>query len=166
MRRGLIRGAAWAGATAAAVSVSWFGVHRVLRDASFEQPRALVVAVPSVSAPPPALPTSIGSAVATSSAAPSPRPARRSEAPPSAPPSSSPSGSGQIRSYTPQGGRIVVNMGATSATLVSATPDAGWSMHYWTGPQWLRVDFQQGATDTIFYVTWNGHAPMVQTGTG
>ncbi|MBC3842540.1 hypothetical protein GXW82_27130 [Streptacidiphilus sp. 4-A2] len=30
MRMGLVRAAAWAAATAAAVSVAWLGVHRVL----------------------------------------------------------------------------------------------------------------------------------------
>jgi hypothetical protein len=165
--------------------MSWFGVHRVLRDASFEQPRALVVAVTAVaaasSAPP--LPTAIGSATqsAAPSAAATPTP-RTHSATPSHPASSTPStaayptstsvsvsvsassgAGGQVQSFIRPGGRIAVDMGATSASLVSANPDAGWSMHVWTGAQWLRVDFEQGSTDSIFYVTWNGHPPMVQT---
>jgi hypothetical protein len=69
-----------------------------------------------------------------------------------------------VKSYPETGGRIVVSMGATSASLVSATPDSGWSMHVYTGDQWLRVDFVNGTVDSVFYVTWNGHPPMVQTG--
>nr|WP_243876338.1 hypothetical protein [Streptomyces sp. 846.5] len=181
VRRGLVRAAAWTGATAAAVSVSWFGVHRVLRDGSYEQPSALVVAVADpTSAPstPPPLPTSIGSAVTSPSPAPSPsRVATPSHTPrastasatPSASPSPSPSASstGQIQTFTRPGGRIVIDMGATSASIVSVTPDAGWSWHQWVTATWLRVDFQQdggAGTDSIFYVTWNGHPPLVQTG--
>ncbi|WP_370129388.1 hypothetical protein [Streptacidiphilus sp. EB103A] len=182
VRRGLVRAAAWTGATAAAVSVSWFGVHRVLRDGSYEQPSALVVAVADpTSAPstPPPLPTSIGSAVTSPSPNTSPTPApshsaTRSRTPvvsatPSATPSPSPSASstGQIQTFTRPGGRIVIDMGATSASIVSVTPDAGWSWHQWVTATWLRVDFQQdggAGTDSIFYVTWNGHPPLVQTG--
>ncbi|MFC1399721.1 MULTISPECIES: hypothetical protein [unclassified Streptacidiphilus] len=183
MRRGLVRAAAWTGATAAAVSVSWFGVHRVLRDGTYEQPSALVaVADPSSASPtPPPLPTSIGSAVtipspspsATPSAGPS-RSATRSHTPtasasPSASPSPSPSASaaGTIQTFTRPGGRIVIDMGTTSASIVSVTPDPGWSWHQWVTDTWLRVDFQQdggAGTDSIFYVTWNGHPPLVQTG--
>ncbi|MBC3842541.1 hypothetical protein GXW82_27135 [Streptacidiphilus sp. 4-A2] len=70
---------------------------------------------------------------------------------------------GQIQGYNRPGGRIVVAMGTSSASLVSAVADSGWSMHTWTGDEWLRVDFEQGTLDSIFYVTWNGHAPLIQT---
>ncbi|WP_370083073.1 hypothetical protein [Streptacidiphilus sp. MAP12-16] len=179
MRRGLVRAGAWAGATAAAVSVSWFGVHRVLRDASFEQPHSLVVAMtaPAVASSAPPLPTAIGSATQSASPSvaattptprqhgPTPTPSRPASSPPAAAasPSPGPSTGGQVQSFTRPGGRIAVSMGPTSASLVSATPDPGWSMHVWTGTQWLRVDFEQGTTDSIFYVTWNGHPPLVQT---
>ena len=160
--------------------MSWFGVHRVLRDGSYEQPSALVaVADPSTASPaPPPLPTSIGSAVTSPSPSPSTAPvpsrsATRSRTPvasatPSADPTPSPSATtGQIQTFTRPGGRIVIDMGATSASIVSVTPDAGWSWHQWVTDTWLRVDFQQDSgagTDSIFYVTWNGHPPLVQTG--
>ncbi|MFD0330306.1 hypothetical protein ACFQZC_24265 [Streptacidiphilus monticola] len=54
-------------------------------------------------------------------------------------------------------------MGADSASLVTAVPDNGWAMHTWTGDGWLRVDFSQGSVESVFYVTWNGHPPSVQT---
>jgi hypothetical protein len=174
VRRGMMRAGAWAGATAAAVSVSWFGVHRVLGDSSVKLPRALVVPVsvpPTQPAPPP--PTSIGTAVQSPSAsatatatAPASPPAGPS---PSGTPSSRPrpvtaasSPSGQVTSFVRPGGLIVVLMGATSASLITATPDPGWKVQSWKGTDWLRVDFQQGTQESIFYVTWNGHPPTVQ----
>ena len=163
----LVQTAAWAAATGAAVGVSWYGVHRVLSDDGYQQPSALALNVAgSASTTPGPLPTTAGTATqvplppATSTHRPSPSPSRSSASPSG---SSTPSATGDVHSYTPAGGRIVVSMGRTSADLVSATPNSGWSMHVYTGDQWLRVDFSQGSTDSIFYVTWNGHAPMVQT---
>jgi hypothetical protein len=174
VRKGLVRTVAWAGATTAAVAVSWFGVHRVLADGSADQPRALVVAVtvPTTPPPPPPLPTSIGAPAETSSASPSPTPdtrpsATRSPLPqlPSSAPTPAPSPTDTVSSFTRPGGLIVVAMGPTSAHLITATPDPGWSVHTWTGQStWLRVDFEKDdGTDSVFYVTWNGHPPTVQT---
>ena len=174
---GAVRAAAWAGATAAAVSVAWLGVHRVLGDSSYEQPRMLVAAGATDSPAAPPLPTAVGSAGRSASASPSasatPTPSATAHPGATTRPSGgtgpgsggggSGSGGSGISSYTRPGGRIVVDMGASSASLVSATPDAGWSMHTWTGDDWLRVDFEQGSADSIFYVTWNGHPPFVQT---
>jgi hypothetical protein len=173
VRRGLVRTGAWAGATAAAVSVSWFGVHRVLGDSSVTLPRALVVAVTTPpTSPPPPPPTGTGtaaasasaSASATASAAASAARGARPHQPSTAAHTATPTPTGQVTSFSRPGGLIVVAMGATSAHLITATPDPGWSVKWWTGPEWLRVDFQQeGGQDSIFYVTWNGHPPMVQT---
>ncbi|MFC1413387.1 hypothetical protein ACEZCY_30790 [Streptacidiphilus sp. N1-12] len=176
MRRGLIRAGAWAGATAAAVSVSWFGVHSVLADSSAVQPRPLVVALnaPVASPVPPPPPAAIGTPAQTPSATPSPStstgagaagtagtaPAHR---PSSAPPSPTASPTEQVVSYTRPGGIIVVAVGPSSAKLITATPNPGWSVQTWTSaPDWFRVDFVRGGTDTVFYMTWNGHPPMVQ----
>lgn len=162
--------AAWAAATGAAVAVSWYGVHRVLSEDGYQQPSALGLSVAgSSSTAPGPLPTTSGTATqlplppAASTHRASPGGGR--SASPTPPPSSTaaPSATGDVHSYTPTGGRIAVSMGQTSADLVSATPDGGWSMHVYTGNEWLRVDFTQGTTDSIFYVTWNGHPPMVQT---
>ncbi|MFC1419326.1 hypothetical protein [Streptacidiphilus cavernicola] len=169
---GLVRAGAWAAATAAAVSVSWFGVHSVLADDSAGQPQTLVVAVTvPATVPPPPPPTSIGTPAQTPSASPTPdagpTAARTAHAQPSGPaapaaPPASPSEA--VQSFTRPGGLIVVAMGATSAHLVTATPDPGWSVHTWSQPTWLRVDFEKDdGTDSVFYVTWNGHPPTVQT---
>ena len=172
VRRGLVRTGAWAAATAGAVSVSWFGVHRVLAQDSTSEPSALVVAVsvpPTVPPPPP--PTSIGTPVETPSATASPTPDAAASTPAATrtrraltDPPPPPSPTDAITSFTRPGGLIVVAMGATSAHLVTATPDPGWSVHTWSEPTWLRVDFEKpDGTDSIFYVTWNGHPPTVQT---
>ncbi len=161
---------AWAVATGAAVGVSWYGVHRVLSDDGYQQPGALALTVAGSSTDTPApLPTTTDPPTqaplppAASTHRASPGPSRSASASPSASAPASAAPSGDVHSYTPTGGRIVVSMGASSADLVSATPNSGWSMHVYTGDEWLRVDFTQGTTDSIFYVTWNGHPPMVQT---
>jgi hypothetical protein len=184
VRRELVQAAAWAAATGAAVCVSWYGVHRVLGDDGYHQPTALALSVAGsgsgTPAPPPATigdPTQVPAPTATRhSATPTPGrshpagPASASPGPtagtPSASADASASASGDVSSYTPEGGRIAVAMGATSAGLVSATPNSGWSMHVWSGDQWLRVDFTSGSVDSAFYVTWNGHPPMVSTWIG
>jgi hypothetical protein len=164
---------AWAAATTAAVCVSWLGVHRVLGDGPSEQPRMLTAVSAPVPSSAPPLPGSVGSATARPRPSGSPGGGRHRATPaaataPGAPattPGNGASGddSGQIQAFTRPGGRIVVDMGASSATLVTAIADAGWSVHQWTGTDWLRVDFEQGTSDSIFYVTWNGHPPLVQT---
>ena len=165
---------AWAAATAAAVYVSWLGVHRVLGDGLSEQPRMLAAVAAPLSTTAPPLPATAGtpSSGSTSHASsgtstgtgPSAGPSDRASASASTSASASGSGyTGQVQAFNRPGGRIVVDMGAASATLVTATPDTGWSVHQWTGVDWLRVDFEQGSSDSIFYVTWNGHPPLVQT---
>jgi hypothetical protein len=74
------------------------------------------------------------------------------------------SGSGEVRSYRVNGGRVVLEERADSAELVSATPEPGWEMQVWHGDQWMRVDFSDGGThiDSVF-VAWNGHPPTVET---
>jgi hypothetical protein len=65
------------------------------------------------------------------------------------------------------GGRVVLSLGAHSASLVSATPDTGWQMHVWTQPTWLRVEFTRGTTgDSSVICAWNDHAPIVTVGDG
>ena len=173
VRMGLVRAGAWAAATAAAVSVSWLGVHRVLGDASYEQPRMLAAApVTSASSEPP-LPAAIATPTQRPTPSSTPGPTGtatgRTHSPgPTAPADPGGSGSagapnGRIQGYNRPGGRIVVDMGPSSATVVTAVALPGWEVQQWTGDDWLRVDFMQGKLDSIFYVTWNGHAPFVQT---
>jgi hypothetical protein len=163
-----VNAGAWAAATTAAVCVSWLGVHRVLGGGPSDQPRMLAAVSAPLSSSAPPLPGTVGSPTSHPEPSASASAGRhRSASPgagtaePAAP--SSPGDSGQIQAFDRPGGRIVVDMGASSATLVTAIADAGWSVHQWTGTDWLRVDFEQGTSDSIFYVTWNGHPPLVQT---
>ena len=165
-----MRAGAWAAATAAAVSVSWLGVHRVLGDTSYEQPRMLPAAPAASASSAPPLPTGVATPTGTPTPTGSPTPTvtvtvtpTAGPGPSSAPEAGASTANSAIQGYNRPGGRVVVDMGAASASVVTAIADPGWSVHQWNGDGYLRVDFMQGTTDSIFYVTWNGHAPMVQT---
>ncbi|WP_235215514.1 hypothetical protein [Phaeacidiphilus oryzae] len=148
-------------ATGAAVSLSWLGVHSVLRDPGTG---AAAVALPSGSPSESTLPPAVGEAVrrpAPESSRTATHKAAPSSAPASARPSASPSDSGSVKSYQLRGGRVAVSLGASSASVVSAVPNAGWSMHVYRSAEWFRVDFQQGSSDSSLFVTWNGHPPLV-----
>lgn len=165
---------AWALATAVAMAVSWYGVRTVLAGTAYEPPRALPISGG-------AAPTSGGSASSTHGPQPSPSPARPGAGTPSAtraplptPPAlgtgavqgadaQPPSAAGEVKSYPVRGGRAVFDLGESSATLVSATPDEGWQMRVWKQSAWIRVDFVAGTKTTSVFVTWNGHPPQVQT---
>ncbi|MCX4969531.1 hypothetical protein OHA98_33195 [Streptomyces sp. NBC_00654] len=99
------------------------------------------------------------SGLGATSSSPSPRPPRKpspTAAKPSAP-------AGEVKGYRTDGGRVVLELGRSSAKLVTATPEPGWSMQVWTNDAWIRVDFSDGngRTDSVF-CTWNGHPPTVQ----
>jgi hypothetical protein len=71
-----------------------------------------------------------------------------------------------VRSYAVVGGRVVLRVSGTAATLVSATPDAGFRVQSWEADGWLRVDFSQdGTTRSSVFATWNGTPPDVRTAT-
>ncbi|MCQ4082871.1 hypothetical protein NGB36_20260 [Streptomyces sp. RB6PN25] len=182
MRRGLVQAGAWALATGAAVTLSWFGVRTVLASTAYDPPRALPISsVPSNAA------TGV-SITPQSSSTQQPRPSHSDSpsgsaratptggtsaggsaaGPRPAPSATSPSSSetGTIHSYTVTGGRVALDLGTSSATLVSATPDSGWSMQVWKQPQWIRVDFTSGNQTSSVFCTWNDHPPMVTTTTG
>ncbi|MDF9813380.1 hypothetical protein [Streptomyces sp. SPB162] len=175
MQRGLLHAGAWTLATSAAVTMSWFGVHSVLTGTAYDPPRALPVsdAVAGSSARP----------VASSTHRPRPTPSTTSPSPtarpttkpatkaPSPPPERPPGAShdastsnttGNVHSYKVTGGRVVLDLGPSSATLVSATPDSGWEMKVWKLDEWIRVDFTSGTTTSSVFCTWNGHPPTVE----
>jgi hypothetical protein len=56
----------------------------------------------------------------------------------------------------------VLSLTATTARLVSATPNPGYAVQSWRGDQWLRVDFVNGDQTSSLISAWNGHAPTVQ----
>ena len=178
MRRGLVHVLAWLLATGAAVTLSWWGVHTVMAGTAYDPPRALPVTAVDAAAR-----ESEPLASSTRRPAPSHSPSRRpspkpspSAAEPSSPapapsatptrsPSPSPTASGRIKSYDTKGGRAVFDFGAASASLVSATPGAGWSMQVWKTQTWIRVDFASGADRVSVFCTWHDGPPRVEIGT-
>jgi hypothetical protein len=119
-------------------------------DATTQQSRPLASPTPTKRAAPSRTPSP------TPSAAPAgPTPSR----------SPSPSASGQVKSYDTDGGRAVFDLGRTSATLVSATPGAGWSMQVWKTESWIRVEFTSGTDRVSVFCTWHDGPPRVEIGT-
>ncbi|WP_405729800.1 hypothetical protein OG607_29140 [Streptomyces sp. NBC_01537] len=160
MRKGLAHAGAWLMATSAAVAMSWFGVHHVLTGTAYDPPRALPISNVQASLTP--SPTVTSSAPQTPARTPKPTPTRSVAASVSAYASAS---ADNVHSYSSQGGRVVLSLGSSYATLVSATPNSGWRMQVWKQDEWIRVTFTAGsntAASTVF-CTWNGHPPQVQT---
>ncbi|SDC04244.1 hypothetical protein [Streptomyces prasinopilosus] len=76
-----------------------------------------------------------------------------------------PATSGEVKAYDTAGGRAVFDLGETSASLVSATPGAGWSMQVWKTESWIRVEFTSGAERVTVFCTWHDGPPRVEIGT-
>ncbi|MFF7307783.1 hypothetical protein [Streptomyces sp. NPDC008137] len=171
MRRGLIHVLAWLLATGAAVTLSWWGVHTVMTGTAYDPPRALPIKAadatrqrPEPSAKPtgrPSPPRRTPSAP-PASRKPSPTPAKPTSPSPTAPASASVPG--EVKSYDTDGGRVVFDLGRTSASLVSATPGAGWSMQVWKTESWIRVEFASGADRVSVFCTWHDGPPRVEIG--
>ncbi|WP_329457751.1 hypothetical protein [Streptomyces sp. NBC_01497] len=183
MRQALVPVVAWSLATGAAVTLSWWGVHSVMAGTAYDPPRAVPITAagttPALASAPPLIPAT-QRPESPSAPPPSPRskasgtppaphppgagaasPSRRPAlSPPVSPSSSDPSGT--LKNYEITGGRAVFSVGATSASLVSATPAAGWQMQAWTQPEWVRVTFTKGQQESSVFYTWNGHAPMAE----
>ncbi|MEU5833306.1 hypothetical protein ABZ820_06400 [Streptomyces diacarni] len=168
---------AWTLATGAATTLSWFGVHTVLDDTSYEPPRALPVsdgpeaggsgagAAPRASSthrprphPPSASPSPSEKPHRTPRRTPSKKPRPASEGP-----ERGRGGTGQVEGATVRGGRAVFDMGADSATLVSATPDPGWEMKVWHNQGYIRVTFTSGATSSSVFCRWDDARPRIET---
>ncbi|MER5950593.1 hypothetical protein ABT127_31595 [Streptomyces sp. NPDC001904] len=174
MRRGLVHAVAWLLATGAAVTLSWWGVHTVMAGTAYDPPKALPVvgqdgpASPLASSthrpePSPSAPSSAASTAPSRPASTKPASPTRTTA--AAPPPSSPPGtssSGTLKSYATAGGRAVFDLGDSSATLVSATPGAGWSVQVWKQTTWIRVEFTSGTDKVSVFCTWHDHRPSVE----
>ncbi|MFG2679151.1 hypothetical protein [Streptomyces sp. NPDC048392] len=194
MRRGLVHLIAWLLATGAAVTLSWWGVHAVMAGTAYDAPRALPITAAdagvrdgergdgrddggslasSTGRPPPSRSPSPSPSPSDSAAPapggttrePTPSRAAASTAPPEGPASSAPAASGRVRSYDTDGGRAVFDLGTSSASLVSATPGAGWSMQVWKTESWIRVEFASGADRVSVFCTWHDGPPRVEVGT-
>ncbi|MBE1533666.1 hypothetical protein [Actinomadura algeriensis] len=155
---------AWCTATLAGLTVSWWGVqHAVGGTALGDAPAA---AVPARTGRPPA-PTDAPASPAKretlspspdrTSASPSATPtAGRSTAPPAA------SSGGRLRTFTLKSGRVVLEVHAHGARLVSASPERGFTVREWRREEWLRVDLTDGEHGSAVFATWNGHPTLVQ----
>ncbi|MFJ8540723.1 hypothetical protein ACIRFH_01670 [Streptomyces sp. NPDC093586] len=185
MRRGLVHVLAWLLATGAAVTLSWWGVHTVMAGTAYDAPRVLPVTAadaavrgshgsgPSASST--ERPAPSGSPSGSRSGGPSATPGRTPREPGPAPSRTAPAvtpapsvlsspASGRIRSYETDGGRAVFDLGTSSASLVSATPDAGWSMQVWKTRTWIRVEFTSGPDRVSVFCTWHDGPPRVEIG--
>ncbi|MEU5100052.1 hypothetical protein [Streptomyces sp. NPDC020996] len=175
MRRGLVHVLAWLLATGAAVTLSWFGVHTVLAGTAYDPPRALPVtaagatareAEPRASSTRRPSPSASPSHRRSPTPTPTPTPSSSSSSrTPATHPDPSATAAGRVRSYDTDGGRAVFDLGETSATLVSATPGAGWSMQVWKTESWIRVEFASGADRVSVFCTWHDGPPRVDIGT-
>ncbi|MFJ1645802.1 hypothetical protein [Streptomyces sp. NPDC088258] len=183
MRTGLVHATAWLLATGAAATLSWWGVHTVMAGTAYDPPRALPLPVDD-SAERAAVPVaSSTSRPGSPTAKPAPSgpsspsaPAAASAPPddggtPSGPPeqtqdggagADSPAASGRVESYGVDGGRVVLDLGESSAELVSATPEAGWRMQVWTEQFWIRVTFTLDGREVSVFCTWHDHPPTVE----
>ncbi|MER5931266.1 hypothetical protein [Streptomyces sp. NPDC002054] len=174
MQRGLVHGLAWTLATGAAVTLSWWGVHSVMSGTAYDRPKAIPLTSGALSSsthsteppppppsPTPSAPSSAPSASSTPAASPSPKPPKKS--PPGTRPRQQPDGkaSGTVKGYTVDGGRVVFDLGESSAELVSATPAAGWQMQVWKQPKWIRVTFTRDGREVSVFCVWNDHPPRV-----
>ncbi|MFG3257500.1 hypothetical protein [Streptomyces sp. NPDC048172] len=68
-----------------------------------------------------------------------------------------------MKGATVPGGRAVFDMGRNSATLVSATPEAGWKMRVWDSATWIRVTFTKGGSSATVFCRWDDSAPRIET---
>ncbi|NUP23688.1 MAG: hypothetical protein HOZ81_48055 [Streptomyces sp.] len=171
MRRGLVHVLAWSLATGAAVTLSWWGVHTVMAGTVYDRPRALpITAADATTQESKPLASSTNRPTPSKSpSSPSPKPTGQPRTPSPAKPSAkptdpSPTTSGQVKSYDTDGGRVVFDIGASSAALVSATPGAGWSMQVWKTETWIRVEFGAGADRVSVFCTWHDGPPRVEIG--
>ncbi|MFD7644206.1 hypothetical protein ACFV4P_26570 [Kitasatospora sp. NPDC059795] len=73
---------------------------------------------------------------------------------------------GTVRSYLMPGGRVALDIRQHDVQLVSATPEAGWTMQVWHGDQWMRINFSRDGRVSSVWVTWNGFEPNVQVDPG
>jgi hypothetical protein len=173
MRRGLVHVLAWSLATGAAVTLSWWGVHTVMAGTAYDPPRALPITAadattqeskPLASSTQRPEPSHSPSAPASKSppADPSPVPTPSHKQAPSHTPAAT--ASGQVKAYDTDGGRAVFSLGTADATLVSATPGAGWSMQVWKTESWIRVEFTSGANRVSVFCTWHDGPPHVEVG--
>ncbi len=161
--------AAWTAGTVIAVSVAWFGANVVVRNAGVGPGMPVINAAvlpPPATPPTPPVPpptptaTPVGTAPARPPASETAPPASSAGPSPSASASATPS-AGNVRAYTLAGGHVTLDMTNGSVQLVTAVPDAGYSVQTWSGTGWLRVDFSSGPQVSSLIASWYQHAPTI-----
>jgi hypothetical protein len=176
-RRAFVHAAAWASATSAAVTLSWFGVHTVLAGTEYDPPRSLPIADGSPTttgpgSPSPQQPEPTPSPTKTGPSVPEkPRPTKsapapggeRTTKPPSEPEPDEPRESGRVRGASVAGGRAVFDMRDDYATLVSATPNDGWDTQVWKDTTWIRVTFSKDGASSSIFCRWDGAPPRIES---
>jgi hypothetical protein len=179
--------AAWTAGTVIAVSVAWLGANVVVRNAGGEPGMPVVSAalLPSAApSPTPPLPVTrtpltkrpaagpektTPAPAGTGSARPGTRPANRASAPAASATAASATAAsataaataGDVKAYTLAGGRVTLDMANGTVQLVTAVPNAGYSVQTWSGTGWLRVDFSSGPQVSSLIASWYQHAPTV-----
>lgn len=171
---------AWTLATGAAVTLSWWGVHTVMSGTAYDPPLAVPLTTqplsssthrdqpdpPSPEPPPEPSATPSPSPSASASAAPGAggsSPGKPSPKPPAGRQPRQPDGDdGTVKSYSTSGGRVVFDLGPSSAELVSATPAAGWRMQVWKQDLWMRVTFTRDGREVSVFCTWHDTPPRVE----
>ncbi|MEU8529176.1 hypothetical protein AB0C77_26845 [Streptomyces sp. NPDC048629] len=168
MRRGLVHALAWSLATGAAVTLSWWGVHTVMAGTVYDPPLALPI--PAGAVTPAGEPSTPVASSTRRPVEPTPSATRTPDTPAKSPTSAPPRrptatkkpDSGRVKSYTVDGGRVVFDLGDTSAELVTATPAAGWQMQVWKQPTWIRVTFTRDGRELSVFCVWHDSAPRVE----
>jgi len=175
MVRFMVGLAAWAAGTIIAVSVAWFGANVVIRNAGVgpgipvinaavlpSSPALSPAAAPVVTAPVMVAPTARAGGPPAGPAAAKPTDPRmgRTGLSPSAAASAAPS-PGNVRAYRLVGGVVTLQVTDGSVQLVTAVPNAGYSVQTWSGTGWLRVDFSSGPQVSSLIASWYEHAPAV-----
>jgi hypothetical protein len=177
---------AWALGTALAVVVAWYGAEAVIHGTN--GPVVPVVdsaATPNTGAgdgapgrtpgstPQPSASGSASASTGPGGVSPSGHPADPHGSDPAA--SSSPHAGSSAspnpalandeRSYALTGGHVTLKITSTSATLISATPDPGYTTERWSSMGWLRVDFDKNGKEISSLIAdWYQQAPTVTIG--
>jgi hypothetical protein len=161
---------AWMAGTAIAVSVACLGANVVIRNAGVGPgiPVINAAVLPAAASVPAATPAGVitprasGGGTAPGQAVAGPA-ASGTSASPSASASASPSAASaaDVRAYTLAGGSVTLDVTGDTAQLVTAVPDAGYSVQTWSGTGWLRVDFSSGPRVSSLIASWYQHAPTI-----
>ncbi|MDX3105654.1 hypothetical protein ACIBO5_13320 [Nonomuraea angiospora] len=143
MRRALRYAAIWCGATAVAVSVSWFGVRGVLRDEFVDDVDVEPFAAQTIAAD--------EAPLTLTSPSPTPSPSRAPGKPVKSPtksPVKSPAPRKPLKVVKVKGGEVAFTLGPEGCRLVSATPVSGYTAKVARATGWIRVDLVKGEHGT------------------